>query len=240
MANLADVVGTAFGIALAKMNLPVVPTFVLLSGGRCWPATEPARRCRVAEAGAAMAPCALPAAAWHCAFGLCFRGTGRALDANAFCSPHARPPAVGYLIASRREVDSVVLPYLNRARLSYACRGFLESGGRAGGGGGGAGRRQGGASVSGEGGGWVEGVALTARLGQRVGRELGGGTLAWAVWETEASEDHLSVSSVPLRAAGHPPPPLPVAQVIRPHPPARPPACLQTGGRRRARARRGQ
>ena len=33
MANLADVVGTAFGIALAKANLPVVPTFCALSLG---------------------------------------------------------------------------------------------------------------------------------------------------------------------------------------------------------------
>ncbi len=33
VANLADVVGTAFGIALAKANLPVLPTFVALSIG---------------------------------------------------------------------------------------------------------------------------------------------------------------------------------------------------------------
>lgn len=33
MANLADVVGTAAGIALAKLNLPVLPTFCLLSLG---------------------------------------------------------------------------------------------------------------------------------------------------------------------------------------------------------------
>ncbi|EFN54059.1 hypothetical protein CHLNCDRAFT_8919, partial [Chlorella variabilis] len=66
VANLADVVGTAFGIALAKANLPVLPTFAALS--------------------------------------------------------------VGYLIASRREVDSVVLPYLNRARLSYTTRAFYSTG----------------------------------------------------------------------------------------------------------------
>jgi hypothetical protein len=59
-------VGTAFGIALAKFNLPVLPTFCLLS--------------------------------------------------------------LGYLYSSRREVDSVVLPYLNRARLSYAARSFLSTG----------------------------------------------------------------------------------------------------------------
>lgn len=33
MANLADVVGTAAGIALAKLNLPVLPTFCILSLG---------------------------------------------------------------------------------------------------------------------------------------------------------------------------------------------------------------
>jgi hypothetical protein len=33
VANLADVVGTAFGIALAKANLPVLPTFAALSVG---------------------------------------------------------------------------------------------------------------------------------------------------------------------------------------------------------------
>lgn len=36
--------------------------------------------------------------------------------------------SVGYLIASRREVDSVELPYLNRARLSYAARRYLATG----------------------------------------------------------------------------------------------------------------
>mmetsp|Transcript_29240 Transcript_29240/g.82515 ORF Transcript_29240/g.82515 Transcript_29240/m.82515 type:complete len:534 (-) Transcript_29240:354-1955(-) len=34
----------------------------------------------------------------------------------------------GYLYASRMEVDSVVLPYLNRARLAYTSRRYLESG----------------------------------------------------------------------------------------------------------------
>ena len=34
--------------------------------------------------------------------------------------------SVGYLIASRREVDSVELPYFNRARLSYSCRKFFD------------------------------------------------------------------------------------------------------------------
>jgi hypothetical protein len=66
VANLADVVGTAAGIAIARANPPVLPTFCLLS--------------------------------------------------------------LGYLLASRREVDSVVLPYLNRARLSYTARRFLASG----------------------------------------------------------------------------------------------------------------
>ncbi|PSC70770.1 histidine-tRNA cytoplasmic isoform B [Micractinium conductrix] len=66
VANLADVVGTALGIALAKTSLPVVPTFALLS--------------------------------------------------------------VGYLLASRQEVDTVILPYLNRARLSYAARTFCATG----------------------------------------------------------------------------------------------------------------
>eukprot|EP00887_Chlorella_sp_A99_P004989 scaffold4.g4989.t1 len=66
VANLADVLGTAFGIALTRTALPVVPAFVLLS--------------------------------------------------------------VGYLVSSRFEVDSVVLPYLNRARLSYAARCFCDTG----------------------------------------------------------------------------------------------------------------
>lgn len=66
VANLADILGTAFGIALARLNLPIVPTFGVLS--------------------------------------------------------------VGYLLASRKEVDSVELPYLNRARLSYAARTFLHTG----------------------------------------------------------------------------------------------------------------
>ena len=34
----------------------------------------------------------------------------------------------GYLYASRREVDSVVLPYLNRARLAYTAQRYLETG----------------------------------------------------------------------------------------------------------------
>lgn len=50
VANLADVVGTAFGIALAKFNLPVVPTFALLSGERAGRASE---RCREVTAGLA-------------------------------------------------------------------------------------------------------------------------------------------------------------------------------------------
>ncbi|KAL4451307.1 hypothetical protein ABPG77_009379 [Micractinium sp. CCAP 211/92] len=66
VANLADVVGTALGIALAKTNLPVVPTFTVLS--------------------------------------------------------------LGYIIASRVEVDTVILPYLNRARLSYVARSFCQTG----------------------------------------------------------------------------------------------------------------
>ncbi len=37
--------------------------------------------------------------------------------------------SAGYLLASRREVDSVELPYLNRARLSYTTRQFLSTGG---------------------------------------------------------------------------------------------------------------
>jgi hypothetical protein len=35
----------------------------------------------------------------------------------------------GYLLASRKEVDSVELPYLNRARLAYTATKFLGSGG---------------------------------------------------------------------------------------------------------------
>lgn len=66
VANLADLMGTAMGIALSKLSLPVIPTFMLLSAG--------------------------------------------------------------YLYASRKEVDSVELPYLNRARLAYTARKFLETG----------------------------------------------------------------------------------------------------------------
>ncbi len=39
----------------------------------------------------------------------------------------------GYLFASRKEVDSVELPYLNRARLSYSAQQFLTTGECAGG-----------------------------------------------------------------------------------------------------------
>mmetsp|Transcript_2721 Transcript_2721/g.6356 ORF Transcript_2721/g.6356 Transcript_2721/m.6356 type:complete len:561 (-) Transcript_2721:65-1747(-) len=66
VANLADILGTIFGILLFRTRWPVVPCFAGLSAG--------------------------------------------------------------YLYASRREVDSVVLPYLNRARLAYAARRYLELG----------------------------------------------------------------------------------------------------------------
>lgn len=36
--------------------------------------------------------------------------------------------SLGYLIASRKEVDSVELPYLNRARLAYSSSKYLQSG----------------------------------------------------------------------------------------------------------------
>lgn len=36
--------------------------------------------------------------------------------------------SAGYLIASRKEVDSVELPYLNRARLAYTSTKFLDTG----------------------------------------------------------------------------------------------------------------
>jgi hypothetical protein len=36
----------------------------------------------------------------------------------------------GYLLASRQEVDSVELPYLNRARLALTSTHFLKTGGR--------------------------------------------------------------------------------------------------------------
>ena len=42
---------------------------------------------------------------------------------NAFCLL-----SCGYLYASRKEIDSVELPYLNRARLSYAAQHFLNTG----------------------------------------------------------------------------------------------------------------
>ncbi|KFM23068.1 UPF0420 protein C16orf58-like protein [Auxenochlorella protothecoides] len=66
VANLADIVGTAFGIALARAACPILPAFLALSAG--------------------------------------------------------------YLYASRREVDSVVLPYLNRARLAYSMQHFAATG----------------------------------------------------------------------------------------------------------------
>jgi hypothetical protein len=36
--------------------------------------------------------------------------------------------SAGYLVASRREVDSVELPYFNRARLAYSSCRFLATG----------------------------------------------------------------------------------------------------------------
>lgn len=36
--------------------------------------------------------------------------------------------SLGYLVASRKEIDSVELPYYNRARLALASRTFFESG----------------------------------------------------------------------------------------------------------------
>eukprot|EP00878_Enallax_costatus_P040738 GHUV01047098.1.p1 GENE.GHUV01047098.1~~GHUV01047098.1.p1 ORF type:complete len:163 (+),score=19.72 GHUV01047098.1:196-684(+) len=38
--------------------------------------------------------------------------------------------SAGYLLASRKEVDSVELPYLNRARLAYTSTHFLDTGKR--------------------------------------------------------------------------------------------------------------
>ncbi|GFR40042.1 hypothetical protein Agub_g580 [Astrephomene gubernaculifera] len=66
VANLADILGTVAGILLARVKLPTVATFTLLSAG--------------------------------------------------------------YLLSSRREVDSVELPYMNRARLAYATRRYLTDG----------------------------------------------------------------------------------------------------------------
>lgn len=66
MANLADILGTTMGILLSRMNLPLRPTFCVLSAG--------------------------------------------------------------YLVASRKEVDAVELPYFNRARLALATRKFFQSG----------------------------------------------------------------------------------------------------------------
>jgi hypothetical protein len=67
VANLADVLGTIFGILVSKARAPVLPTFCFLSAG--------------------------------------------------------------YLISSRREVDAVELPYLNRARLAYTVARYLQTGG---------------------------------------------------------------------------------------------------------------
>jgi hypothetical protein len=67
VANLADVLGTIFGILLSKARPPVLPTYCLLSAG--------------------------------------------------------------YLISSRKEVDAVELPYLNRARLAYSMAQYLQTGG---------------------------------------------------------------------------------------------------------------
>ena len=45
VANLADVVGTAFGIALARTSLPVVPMFALLSGALAMCGVQHMRTC---------------------------------------------------------------------------------------------------------------------------------------------------------------------------------------------------
>lgn len=66
VANLADILGTTAGILLSRMNLPLRPTFCVLS--------------------------------------------------------------LGYLVASRKEVDAVELPYFNRARLALATRKYFQTG----------------------------------------------------------------------------------------------------------------
>lgn len=66
VANLADILGTIFGIVLSKMKTATLPTFAFLSAG--------------------------------------------------------------YLVASRMEVDSVELPYMNRARLAYSAAKYLTHG----------------------------------------------------------------------------------------------------------------
>jgi hypothetical protein len=55
--------------------------------------------------------------------GIALSKWAKAPPVPAFCVLSA-----GYLLASRREVDSVQLPYLNRARLAYAAAAFFERG----------------------------------------------------------------------------------------------------------------
>ena len=81
MANLADVVGTAFGIALAKANLPVLPTFAALSVGYLI-----ASRCGAARRRRSAGPC-LPRPGWG-------RRVGGRRQSAAYAQMHAGVPVM--------------------------------------------------------------------------------------------------------------------------------------------------
>lgn len=149
MANLADVVGTAAGIALAKFNLPVLPTFCLLSLGYLYSSRCALVALRLAHVavlcrfhplpGLAGLPL-LPGRNWMLQVAARWMLGGDV----ASLAPTSGTPGLGArvhrmsrqrtysppcpLCLCRREVDSVVLPYLNRARLSYTARSFLSTG----------------------------------------------------------------------------------------------------------------
>lgn len=149
MANLADVVGTAAGIALAKFNLPVLPTFCLLSLGYLYSSRCALVALRLAHVavlcrfhplpGLAGLPL-LPGGNWMLQVAARWMLGGDV----ASLAPTSGTPGLGArvhrmscqrtysppcpLCLCRREVDSVVLPYLNRARLSYTARAFLSTG----------------------------------------------------------------------------------------------------------------
>lgn len=107
VANLADILGTLAGIALSKARLPMVPTFAVLSAGYL-----------IASRKVGRSFCCMLCCGVFCA-ALCFvlsvwRGAACGLPPSSpFCprTPPTHPPPH----TQPQEVDSVELPYLNRA-----------------------------------------------------------------------------------------------------------------------------
>eukprot|EP00798_Chlamydomonas_sp_ICE-L_P008878 gene8878-3758_t len=151
VANLADILGTVFGIALSKMNLPMFPTFCVLSCGyliasrkvstvtlvsvtmfptfcvlSCGYLIASRKVSTVTLVSVTMFPtfCVL-----SCGYLIASRKVSTVTLVSVAMFPTFCVLSCGYLIASRKEVDSVELPYLNRARLAYAARKYLEGNG---------------------------------------------------------------------------------------------------------------